>query len=328
MYLRILMFVFLALFALTGAGCDCGDDDDNDDNDVSGDDDDDDTGDDDDDDDDDDVDAPPVIENTTELKDTEDVTGPYSVETDVSDDVGVAAVSLFYQVDGGGYTEVTMTEAKAGATFSADIPGQTAGTFIEYYVQATDAAQQSSTDPATAPTDAYAFYILQESYIAYDDGTSELSMATSGLSSGFFLRVTPDFYPAYLTSIFYFCRDVLGVGEVQPYVIYAEAKDAVPPDINMGFPVGASFTPTTFDTYVEIDVSGTPELATPLEAGDFYIGFRNTVFNLASDAVFFGWDTDTMIYTDRSWGWYLDFGDWFDEAAYGIVMFRATVLTP
>jgi hypothetical protein len=58
--------------------------------------------------------------------------------------------------------------------FSADIPGQSSGTRINLYMEATDNASNASTDPAGAPGTTYAFGILPSGdYLVIHGGTAE-----------------------------------------------------------------------------------------------------------------------------------------------------------
>ncbi len=338
--LSFLAFFSILLFTLGSlTGCSCGDDDDDDDNDDAGEDDDDATDDDDSDDDDSDDDdsgdddttdddEPPVITNTTDWEDTVDSTGPYTINTDVTDDVGLDSASLFYQVDGGEYTEVAIV-SKSKATYSADIPGQAGGSSIRYYISATDTVSQTTTDPATAPEDVFSFNIYTERDIIYDDGTVETSKDPAEIGSYAFVRFTPESYPAHLITISYWGSSTMDLGEVEPYVIYDE-DGGDPPDIADAFSVGNAFAPAVLNEFVDVDVSGEAGLATPLTSGDFYVGFKNTVWDVFSHRVLWGWDNSST--ETRSWLWEVGDSEWRNVNDYhlqaGTWMFRVTVLSP
>lgn len=96
---------------------------------------------------------PPMIahdplENTTS-------SGPYTVDATIMDYSGVASASVFYSTDGINFSEVAMTDL-GGDTWSGDIPGQSVGTVIDYYIEATDASPQSN----TGQSDTWSFGIL------------------------------------------------------------------------------------------------------------------------------------------------------------------------
>jgi hypothetical protein len=69
-----------------------------------------------------------------------------TVSCDVTDaGSGVNTVTLWYRLDGGMWTSIAMVNT-VGDTYSADIPAQSFGTFVEYYIVATDTSANSATD--------------------------------------------------------------------------------------------------------------------------------------------------------------------------------------
>jgi hypothetical protein len=84
---------------------------------------------------------PPLIahvpmENTTSA-------GPYTCSAEILDYSGVAEATLYYSTDGMNFDSVPMANT-IGDTWEGDIPGQTAGTIIDYYIEAIDASPQSN----------------------------------------------------------------------------------------------------------------------------------------------------------------------------------------
>jgi subtilisin family serine protease len=79
----------------------------------------------------------PIIANTTRLENTLDEVGPYIVETDIIDDVSVQSATLTYQVSGQAAVAVAMTST-GNARYRGEIPGQSLGSTIVYFVKATD----------------------------------------------------------------------------------------------------------------------------------------------------------------------------------------------
>jgi RHS repeat-associated protein len=107
-----------------------------------------------------------IISNTSALSDTDDVVGPYRVNSEVSDDVGVESVSLFYSTDNGStFSEVPMNGANN--TYNASIQGQLLNTEVRYYIGATDADGNTATDPVDAPYTTYHFRVSE--YLLVDD---------------------------------------------------------------------------------------------------------------------------------------------------------------
>jgi len=74
-------------------------------------------------------------------------------------------------------------------------------------------------------------------------------------------------------------------------------------------------------------------LETPLESGDLWVGFKNTVQGdgaaAVSDAVLFGYDENTTTITDRGWHWLIGDTSWHNayDMMSGVYMIRATVVT-
>jgi Immune inhibitor A-like, MAM domain/FlgD Ig-like domain len=93
---------------------------------------------------------------------TADETGPYTVTAKVVDALsGVSAVALHYSTDdGSSFATVAMTPTGNPDEYSGNVPGQPSHTRILLYMDATDNAANSSTDPAGAPGSTYEFGIL------------------------------------------------------------------------------------------------------------------------------------------------------------------------
>jgi hypothetical protein len=93
-------------------------------------------------------DFPPAIAHTP-LPSTE-AAGPWTVSANITDaQSGVISADLHYQVNGGGITSVSMTEGTPPA-WTADIPDQTLGSTISYFITAVDGANPAN--QATSPT--------------------------------------------------------------------------------------------------------------------------------------------------------------------------------
>ncbi len=140
-------------------------------------------------------DVPPTISNTIVPESSFDSAGPYPVTTTVTDFLGsVAAVSLFYSVDEGAWTEMPMTAA--GDDYSVDIPGQPHGSRINLYVRAEDTSGNESTDPAAGTY--FQFSILPSADVLVIQGTSsstpldmfQEAFAGAGIEADFWYRYT------------------------------------------------------------------------------------------------------------------------------------------
>lgn len=95
--------------------------------------------------------GPPLIENCLR-----DVVVPSSsdvvtISADVTSNLTLTDVSLYYRVDGGSYVTVPMSQSH-GDTYEGQIPAQSLGSWVDYYVMATDDQSQVSSVPAITST--------------------------------------------------------------------------------------------------------------------------------------------------------------------------------
>jgi hypothetical protein len=104
--------------------------------------------------------AAPSISNVVVPKSSFNTSGPYAVSATVRDLFsGIANVTLYYNVDGGSYTAVSMSQG-TGDTWNGNIPGQPAGSRMRLYVAASDNAGNETVNPVGAPASTYGFSIL------------------------------------------------------------------------------------------------------------------------------------------------------------------------
>lgn len=78
--------------------------------------------------------------------------GSYTVGAQLADDYGIGWASVFYRVDGGAWQEVALTPI-GNDWVSGQIPGQPAGSLVEYYYRAEDMWQEpnAGSHPVGAP---------------------------------------------------------------------------------------------------------------------------------------------------------------------------------
>ena len=118
-------------------------------------------------------DRPPKIEGVTTLLTTVS-TDAQTVEATITDDnpgggnAGVASAELMYSTDGTTFTSVAMTAN--GDVFSADVPGQSPGTNISYYVMATDVEGLTT---ETAPKSYGIFEVVNTNLLVIFNGGTE-----------------------------------------------------------------------------------------------------------------------------------------------------------
>ncbi len=101
----------------------------------------------------------PAISGVTPNNYTLDVVGPYPIEAMAFDNVGLTAVTLYYNVDDGAFSPIVMTDAGEDH-YSAEIPGQPVYSSIGYYIMATDEAGNEAFAPADAPTETFNLDVL------------------------------------------------------------------------------------------------------------------------------------------------------------------------
>ncbi len=94
------------------------------------------------------------------LIDTEDTIGPYAVVATVTDRLPLApAQAALHWRGNGGAWQTAAFAAQGGDTWSGLIPGQTAGTTVDYYLEVTDASGLTMRAPADAPGHLHTFVV-------------------------------------------------------------------------------------------------------------------------------------------------------------------------
>ncbi|MFN0276857.1 MAG: PKD domain-containing protein [Chitinophagales bacterium] len=89
----------------------------------------------------------------------------HTIAATIIDGSGISSTELYYNTDGGTYTAVTGTNV-SGDEFEYVIPTLPAGTFVDYYIVATDDAPISNT--ASSET----WHMLAGEHVFYDDGST------------------------------------------------------------------------------------------------------------------------------------------------------------
>ncbi len=94
---------------------------------------------------------------------------PASVSIAAADADGLASVELLTSINGGAFTTTAMTPSTGG--YSATVPGQAAGTLVQFYVRGTDTAGNVTTYPKEGPA--------SRCMIPWEDGKT-ISLMPSG----------------------------------------------------------------------------------------------------------------------------------------------------
>src|SRR6188768_328733 len=100
--------------------------------------------------------APAIIE-VTRVPLVPGLADAVTVSAKLVSTTGIASVKLFYRVDGGSFVVVNMT--LSGNTYSGTIPAKGSTGKIEYYVEATNNAALSGTDPFDAPEETHKYLL-------------------------------------------------------------------------------------------------------------------------------------------------------------------------
>jgi hypothetical protein len=113
--------------------------------------------------------SPFTIFRTSRHGNSADTTGPYTIFTAITDSIGLKEVTLHYSTDWGSeFNSVAMSEAGI-LNYKGDIPGQSSGSTVLYYVEAIDSADVRLTDPLDAPGTTYSFIVEAPSGIGNSD---------------------------------------------------------------------------------------------------------------------------------------------------------------
>jgi len=101
----------------------------------------------------------------TPLEDTTNTTTPYVVLAQVVSIEPLAAgfPVLYYTINGGAYTDLTMSATANPNEYQAEIPAQPLNTTIGYYLEAEDTLGNSDTAPVAAPAEVHTFTVAAAS---------------------------------------------------------------------------------------------------------------------------------------------------------------------
>ncbi len=90
-----------------------------------------------------------------------------TVSIETADPDNVASATLFYSINGGAFTSISMTSSSG--TWSAAIPGQSAGTIAQFYVLAADGLGATATFPVAGAS--------SRALVQWDNGLANLPLA-------------------------------------------------------------------------------------------------------------------------------------------------------
>ncbi len=98
--------------------------------------------------------------------DSQQSTSPVSVTAFIRPDPAntLTSASLFYRTDSDAFTELSMTSS-GGSNYTAQIPGQSNGTVVDYYIRAEDSSGRVSAHPRYAPATWFNSYTVSSAGI-------------------------------------------------------------------------------------------------------------------------------------------------------------------
>lgn len=141
--------------------------------------------------------AGPAFSGTVVPALTQDTAGPYVVTTTVTDHTGLANLRFFYTSSAaGGPFELPLAATGQPGGHQAAIPGQPAGTRVQFWLEAADAVGNASLEPAGGPFAPHTFVVTEVS----EFGTADMETAagwTGGVAgdtatAGTWVRVDPN----------------------------------------------------------------------------------------------------------------------------------------
>ena len=136
--------------------------------------------------------TPPSISHQP-LGNTGDETGPYVVAATIIDASGVVSAAVHHRTNGGAWSQTAMVHG-AGSSWTGSIPGESAGSVIDYYITAVDGADT----PNAATGSTFSFTVLTST-----EGIVLLTPSTSARSGGleWELSLTAAGYPGTIMNV-------------------------------------------------------------------------------------------------------------------------------
>jgi subtilisin family serine protease len=135
--------------------------------------------------------AGPAISGVSDPGTIPDATGPYPIQATMTDFSAVQQGTVWYRVNGDAWLAAGMSGE--GSLYTGQVPGQTAGSRIDFYIEGVDIAANASTFPADAPNSYRTFVVTTP--ILIDDAEAALGWSLSWLgdtgTAGFWVREDP-----------------------------------------------------------------------------------------------------------------------------------------
>ncbi|MEZ5013023.1 MAG: PKD domain-containing protein [Chitinophagales bacterium] len=250
--------------------------------------------------------TPPLILHTpTNLY--EGTLGENPLEAVLLDPSGISVTTLWYSADGGPYTPVSGVNTM-GDTWLYSVPELAPGTWVDYYIEATDAY----VIPNGTATDTYSY--IAGNYISYDDGAIDFvadigDASTIGYTSAA-VKVTLDGVTDLVAAVIQNYTDYMRPNH--DIEVHVWADEAGLPGADLITPIVVSPEPTLEDPNkgTRIDLRGIPELEGIY--GDVYVGYTVT-----GDVEWLSYTSTGIVdrsYVETAFGWSSFFGDFHFRA--------------
>lgn len=112
----------------------------------------------------------PVFISHSAIRDNNNTSSPYQVKAYIKSKTGISSARVFWRTDTTqAYNQVNMSVA--ADTFTANIPSQSLGTKVYYYISATSVSNRTVTKPLTAPNGYIKFNVDNTTGITGNTGT-------------------------------------------------------------------------------------------------------------------------------------------------------------
>ncbi len=160
--------------------------------------------------------APPLILHEPDIH-YEGTIGTNSRVFTITDISGVASAILYYSVDGGSYSAINPSDTN-GDDYTFDIPAQTAGVYVDYYVEAVDSSAQAN----SGLSQQYSY--VHGNYIKYESGVVNFitSYVANGTYTGTAMRMTLDGMTTITTAFIGNYTDVNNPNDSMEFHVWAD----------------------------------------------------------------------------------------------------------
>jgi len=214
-----------------------------------------------------DVSPPLILHDATNLY--EGTLGPNPLIAELLDASDIASSFLWYSTDGGPYTSIPGFNT-FGDTYLFEVPEQAPGTWISYYIEATD----DFGVPNTAVSDT--FEIIAGNYISYDEGAIDFVADIGTLSATGYVsaavRITLAGETDVVTAVIQNYTDYMRPNDDIQFHIWADDGTGFPgADIISPFYLSPEPTLAEPNKGTRVDLRGMPELEGIY--GDVFIGY-------------------------------------------------------